>query len=90
VIEGMAYGRAVVATPVGAVEDIIEDGETGLLTPVADVAALTAALRRLISDPELRRHLGAAAAASHQRRLNIDVYVERLAEVWRRAARERA
>jgi glycosyltransferase involved in cell wall biosynthesis len=89
VIEGMAYGRAVVATPVGAVEDIITHGKTGLLVPVGDSDALAKALRRLMEDPELRRSIGAAAAEFHRKNLNINVYVDELKSLWREVASER-
>jgi glycosyltransferase involved in cell wall biosynthesis len=56
--EAMAYGRPVVATPVGGLLDAVEDDVTGLL---ADTAALRAAIERLLSDPALRGRLGAAA-----------------------------
>lgn len=56
--EAMAYGRPVVATPVGGLADAVEDGITGLLVP-AD--GLRAALERLLGDAELRARLGAAA-----------------------------
>jgi len=90
VIEGMAYGRAVVATPVGAVEDVIEDGMTGLLVPVGDAVALSHRLKLLLDDPALRLSIGAAAAAFHGRQLDMDVYVERLKALWREAALVRA
>lgn len=90
VIEGMAYGRAVVATPVGAVEDILIEGETGLLAPVADSDALARAFARLLDDPALRERLGAAAADFHRRNLDMDVYVGRLEAIWRAAALRRA
>lgn len=59
--EGMAYGRAVVATTAGGLSDAIEDGVTGLLVPPGDPAALRAALERVLADPALRSRLGAAA-----------------------------
>ena len=59
--EAMAYGRPVVATAVGGLEDAIEDGQTGVLVPPGNVAALRSALERLLSDAELRQALGAAA-----------------------------
>jgi glycosyltransferase involved in cell wall biosynthesis len=59
--EGMAYGRAVVATAVGGLPEAIEDGVTGLLVPPGDREALRAALERLLGDAELRSRLGAAA-----------------------------
>jgi glycosyltransferase involved in cell wall biosynthesis len=58
--EGMAYGRPVVASAVGGLLDLVRDGETGLLVPPRDPAALRAALDRLLADPELRERLGAA------------------------------
>ena len=59
--EAMAHGRAVVASDVGGLRDLVDDGETGLLVPPRDVQALRAALERLLADPELRRRLGANA-----------------------------
>lgn len=59
--EAMAHGRPVVATAVGGLLDAVEDGVTGLLVPPGDVAALRAALERLLADRELRERLGAAA-----------------------------
>ena len=59
--EAMAHGRPVVASDVGGLRDLVVDGETGLLVPPGDVAALRAALERLLADPELRDRLGRAA-----------------------------
>jgi glycosyltransferase involved in cell wall biosynthesis len=59
-LEAMSHGRAVVATGVGGLRDLVVDGETGLVVPPRDPAALRAALERLLGDPELRRRLGAA------------------------------
>ena len=83
----MASGLAIVATPVGAVEDIVTDGKTGLLVPPGDVDALTVALRRLVADGELRQRLGAAALAVHRERLDIELYAATLAGLWISAAR---
>ena len=62
-VEAMAHGRAVVATPVGGVPSLVEHGRTGLLVPPGDAGALRAALDRLLADSELRRRLGGAARA---------------------------
>jgi glycosyltransferase involved in cell wall biosynthesis len=59
--EAMAWGRPVVASAVGGLTDAVEDGVTGLLVPPGDVAALRAALERLLGDTDLRAQLGAAA-----------------------------
>lgn len=50
------------ATRVSAIPELILDGETGLLVPPEDAAALAGTLERLISDPVLRRRLGTAGA----------------------------
>jgi len=58
--EALALGTPVVATPVGGVRQTVLDGETGVLVPVGDTAALAEALVRLLSDPDEARRLGAA------------------------------
>lgn len=83
-LEGMLVGNAIVATGVGSIPDGLRDGETGLLVPVDDVAALAAALRRMKADPALRLGLGAAASerahrlftAAAMARAYEDVYEE--------------
>jgi colanic acid/amylovoran biosynthesis glycosyltransferase len=59
-LEAMAHGRPVVATRVGGLLDLVVDGETGIVVPPRDPAALRSALERLLADPDLRRKLGAA------------------------------
>lgn len=61
-LEAMLTGRAIVATGVGSVLDVLEDGDTGLVVAVDDADALADALRRLRNDSGLRLRLGAAAA----------------------------
>ena len=87
VIEGMAAGLAIVATPVGAVEDIIVDGETGLLVPPGDVEALTLALTRLVESPQLRAQLGSNAVAVHRARLDLAPFAQAIRDVWLTSAR---
>lgn len=60
VIEALAARRAVVATSVGGIVDVIEEGTTGLLVASDDSQALAQALRKLKSDPELSKRLGVA------------------------------
>jgi glycosyltransferase involved in cell wall biosynthesis len=59
--EGMSRGRAVIGTRPGGHADLIVDGESGLLVPAGDAAALAEAMRTLLARPDLRRRLGAAA-----------------------------
>lgn len=63
-LEAMATGLAVISTdcPCGGPKTVIRDGENGLLIPVGDEAALTAALQRILDDPELEESLGREAA----------------------------
>jgi len=59
-LEAMATGLPVLSTNVSAVPEVVLDGETGLLVPVDDPAALSAALLDLTRDSELRNRLGTA------------------------------
>ncbi len=62
-LEAMAAGRPVVASAVGGLAAAVVDEHTGLLVPADDVAALSAALRRIVLEPALRQRLGAAGPA---------------------------
>jgi glycosyltransferase involved in cell wall biosynthesis len=86
VIEGMAYGLAVVATPVGSVPEIIAPGETGLLCPPGDARSLAETLSLVISDSELRSRLGRAAQIFHREHLDAPPFVRRLKTIWEEAA----
>lgn len=70
VLEAMACGLAVVASHVGAIPWMLEDGACGLLVPPGDVDALAQVLIRLAGDPELRQRLGAAARVRQQDRFD--------------------
>ncbi len=58
IVEAMLAGLPVVASGVGGVPEAVRDGETGLLVPKEDPERLSAALQRLIDDPELRVSMG--------------------------------
>ena len=81
-LEAMAQGLAVVATPVGAHSEVISDGENGLLVPPGDAAALIAALRRLITDEALRQRLGHAARERYKARYDIALTSERVRAIY--------
>ena len=62
------------------------DGETGLLVPPGDVAALREAIERLLGDAELRRRLGTAARARADDLLRPDVAADGLIDAYRYAS----
>jgi glycosyltransferase involved in cell wall biosynthesis len=82
VLEAMAAGVPVVATPVGGVGELVRDGETGLLVPPEDPDALAAALRRLLAEPETARRLTEAAGAHVAERFSERVMCERVLAVY--------
>lgn len=69
VVEGMLAGRPVIAADAGGVPEIIVDGETGLLVPPDDAAALAAALQRIVGDPA-----GASAMAARGRACALETF----------------
>ena len=81
-LEAMAAGCAVVASRVGGIPDLVEDGVNGLLVPARDPSALAAALRRLLDDPDLAARLGRAARATVAERYTLELALERLEQVY--------
>lgn len=75
VLEAMAHGLPVVSTPVGGIPDAITDGDDGFLVPPGDVAALSARLRLLLTDPELALRIGDAARDKIRSRFATDAVI---------------
>lgn len=71
VVEGMLAGRPVIATSGGGVNEIVTDGDTGLLVPPSDPAALAVAVRRVLADPALASRLAESGRASAAQRFHI-------------------
>jgi glycosyltransferase involved in cell wall biosynthesis len=86
VLQAMAAGVPVVASGVGGVPELVVDGETGLLVPPGDVAALADALRNLLRDKGLRDRMGAAGRARVERAFTLDRCVDGLLASYRRAS----
>lgn len=82
VLEAMAQGRAVVATPVGGTPEIVAEGETGLLVPPRDPRALADAVARLLADPELRRRMGAAGRTRVAERFTVGAMTKRMLAIY--------
>ncbi len=83
VMEAMAAGKAIVASHVGGVPELIERDRTGLLTPPKDRAALTSAIARLIRSPDLARKLGHQARAHAQMNFGIGRMARAYDEAYR-------
>jgi glycosyltransferase involved in cell wall biosynthesis len=82
VIEGLAHGLAVITTRVGAHEEAIADGETGLFVPVGDKDALAQALARLVSDPEMRNDLSARGRSHYLSGFSMVAYQRQLKKLY--------
>jgi glycosyltransferase involved in cell wall biosynthesis len=81
-VEAMAAGMACVVTPVGAVPEIVADGGA-LVVPVGDVGALSNAIERLVTDPELRCRLGEEAQRVVRARYTPASALSSLADAYR-------
>lgn len=80
VLEAISRGRAIVATRVGGIPDVVEDGVNGLLVPPGNTEALATALRRLLSDRALAERLARAAHETAARwRVTPDEWARRVA-----------
>jgi glycosyltransferase involved in cell wall biosynthesis len=81
--EYLAAGRAIIASRVGVVPEVVVDGEAALLVSGGDAAALAGALARLLAAPALRTRLAASARRLAETRYSSRVVAGQLAEVYR-------
>lgn len=80
-LEGMAWGQAPVVTPVGAVPEVVDDGENGMLVPVGDAGALAQALAGLLDDDARRTRMGDAARVTWENGYSMDGYRKRFDDI---------
>lgn len=90
VVEGMALGKAVIASRSGGPDEIIDDGVSGVLVPRGDPAALGAAIARLVEDADERVRLGDAARTAAGDRFSASRMAEEFSFLYRRLLGTRA
>lgn len=88
VSEAMCAGLPVVATRVGGIPDMIEDGRTGMLVPARDATVLASAIERLLGDAVLRERLGRAARAEAMGRFSPDLAARKVKAAYETVLRE--
>ncbi|HEX8253890.1 MAG TPA: glycosyltransferase family 4 protein [Thermoanaerobaculia bacterium] len=81
-LEAMAAGLPVVATRVGGIPEIVNDGATGILVPPGDAEALASGIEELLADRERMRRMGALATDSAMTRFSTAAWVSRLTAVY--------
>jgi glycosyltransferase involved in cell wall biosynthesis len=87
ILEALACERPVVASRVGGIPEIVEDGRTGWLFPEGDVQAASAAVTYALDEPELARGLAQRGAEQVRRRCDRDVIADTLIAWYERARR---
>jgi glycosyltransferase involved in cell wall biosynthesis len=86
-VEAMAAGCAVIASRVGGMAEIVEDGVTGILIERDDLWSLVAGLSKLLTDKPLRERLGAAAHAAVIHRFDRQDVIDRIERLYLEASK---
>jgi glycosyltransferase involved in cell wall biosynthesis len=85
-IEALLHGKPVIASGIGGIVDIVQDGDTGLLVPPNDPAALAQGLERLMSDSAWASSMAMRGQGFVRARFSWDGIIERLKRVYEEAA----
>ena len=82
ILEAMSAGKPVIATQIGGTDEAVIAGETGLLIPPADPAALAAAIRTLLADQPLAKRLASAGRARVEQEFSAIKMVQQVIDVY--------
>jgi glycosyltransferase involved in cell wall biosynthesis len=82
ILQAQAMDRAAVGTTVGGIPEVVRDGETGLLVPPQDGAALAEKILLLLAQPDFSHQLGRAAGECARRECGLDAMCARLEEIY--------
>jgi glycosyltransferase involved in cell wall biosynthesis len=80
--EAMSLGKPVVATRVGGIPELVQDGHTGLLVPPGDGAALGTAIAEILGQPGRARQMGLAGRRRVRERFGVEKMLDRLEELF--------
>jgi glycosyltransferase involved in cell wall biosynthesis len=86
----MSLARPIVASRVGGLAEVLDDGATGLLTEVGDVAGIAGAVARLANAPDVAAELGRRAGEAQRERYTLDLMGSTYVDIYRRHAASRA
>lgn len=86
IVEAMACGCVVIASRIGGLATLFEEGEDGLLTPPDDPEALRIAIEEMLDDPNARERIGRAARRSAIERYSLSAALDRIEDALRAAA----
>jgi glycosyltransferase involved in cell wall biosynthesis len=82
IIEAMALSKPVVATNIGGIPELVEDGRTGILVKPKDSDALTEAINRLLKSPELMRKLSVNGRKRYLKIFTLNQMIEKIEELY--------
>ena len=82
ILDAMALGKPVVATAAVGTRDIVQDGSTGLLTPVGDPVAAATAIARVLQTPGMAESMGSAGRRLVESKYSQEVMVERTGQLY--------
>lgn len=88
ILESMFFGCPSVATNVGGIPEVVENGVDGLLVPFGDVEGLAKAVQRLIDNPDERKKLGDAAYANARKRFSVNAIIPQYEKLYRALLRK--
>lgn len=87
VLEAMSYGLATIATPVGGVPQVIQDGVNGYITPIGDPEFLARRINELLDNSDLSARIGKAGRKTIEESFGMDSYAEKLTKIYEMMAR---
>jgi len=87
VLEAMRFRKPVVATSAPGTTEVVVDGQTGVLVPVANPQLLARAIRDIVRDPDLARRLGTAGREHVEAKFPVQTMIDQFARLYEDLAR---